>query len=122
MARAPARLHGSTLTTTQSIRGRRVNSIAEVRQPGDYYGPAMGYTGGIPAVFFLKPHSRDPDCLPRGRSIHHVCSPPHVFRECPDGSLEIRESIAATAGGDSVPDGWHGYLDEGHQWRFVGET
>ena len=106
--------------------GRRVASWAEIEQPGDYFGPVTGYTGpapgvsaedyladtslGLPAVFFLLPNSRDEDAPAGQRSVHHVCSPPHVFRECPDGSLEIRESIGA------MPY-WHGYLDEGHVWR-----
>lgn len=108
--------------------GRRVHSLAEVRRPGDYYGPSTGRTGpapgvtteaylenislGLPAVFFLLPNSRDEGAPAGQRSIHHVCSPPHVFRECSDGSLEIRESIGA------MPF-WHGYLDEGHVWRSV---
>lgn len=88
-------------------------------QPGDYCGPVMGYTGDKPAVFFLKPNSRDPGAPARARSVQHVTSPPHVFRECADGSLEIRNSISDTDGKDSVSDGWHGYLDEGHVWRKV---
>lgn len=93
-------------------------------EPGDYCGPIVGYTGEKPAVFFLKPNARDPDAPRPARSVHHVCSPPHVFRECPDGSLEIRESISdqkahAQSDGAGQSDGWHGYLDEGHRWRQV---
>jgi hypothetical protein len=100
--------------------GRRVGSIAEIEKPGDYYGPDAGYTDGVPAVFFLKPNARDPDAPPAARSVQHVCSPPHVFRECPDGSLEIRASISNLLRGDTTgqsDDGWHGWLDEGHSWR-----
>ena len=100
--------------------GRRVASLAEVERPGDYFGPTAGYTGDVPAVFFLKPNARDEDAPPRARSVQHVCSPPHVFRECPDGSLEIRPSISNLMRGDPdgrTDDGWHGYLDEGHVWR-----
>lgn len=87
--------------------------------PGDYVGPVMGYTGGLPAVFFLKPNARDPDAPNRrARSIQHVVSPPHTFRECSDGSLEIRASLG-NVHKDGVDDGWHGYLDEGHRWRKV---
>lgn len=103
-----------------TFQGRRVGSLAEVTQPGDYYGPDAGYTGGLPAVFFLKPNARDPDVPARARSVQHVCSPPHRFRECPDGSLEIRESISNLLRRDRdgrSDDGWHGYLDEGHVWR-----
>lgn len=86
----------------------------EVLDPGDYFGPATGWTGDVAAVFFLLPNSRDPDAPTGARSVHHVVSPPHVFRECPDGLLEIRESIGAEPF-------WHGFLDEGHVWRGVGE-
>lgn len=108
------------------MRGRRVTSLDELELAGDYCGPLTGYTGpapgvttdqyaadislGLPAVFFILPNGRDADAPPGARSVHHVCSPPHVFRECADGSLEIRESIGA------MPF-WHGYLDEGHVWR-----
>ena len=91
-------------------------------EPGDYCGPVMGWTGDLPAVFFLKPNARDPDVPARARSLQHVTSPPHTFRECPDGSLEVRESISDKTIGDtdgSTSDGWHGYLDEGHVWRQV---
>lgn len=94
--------------------GRRVNTIQEISQPGDYCGPITGYTGDLAAVFFLLPTGRDEDTEPGGRSLHHVVTPPHVFRECPDGSLEIRASIGAEPF-------WHGYLDEGHSWRGVGQ-
>jgi hypothetical protein len=103
--------------------GRRVQSMAEIELPGDYFGPTTDYTGEIPAVFFLKPNARDPDAPPRARSVQHVCSPPHTFRECPDGSLAIQPSIAAFAGHSpqtpEFSDGWHGFLDEGHSWRKV---
>src|SRR5258708_649187 len=94
--------------------------------PGDYCGPIVGYTGNLPAVFFLKPNARDADARAIARSVQHVTSPPHTFRECADGSLEIRNSIGdlhnrfTRDGVDlSVSDGWHGYLDEGHSWRKV---
>jgi hypothetical protein len=102
--------------------GRRVGSMTEIQQPGDYFGPDDSWTGGTPAVFFLKPNARDPGAPPHARSVQHVTSPPHQFRECPDGSLEIRESIGSRLRGDTTgetDDGWHGYLDEGHSWRQV---
>lgn len=102
--------------------GRRVASFNDIEKPGDYYGPVKGYTGDLPAVFFKKPNCDDPDAPAAARGIHHVVSPPHVFRECPDGSLEIRESISdryARQADDTPGDGWHGYLDEGHVWRQV---
>lgn len=90
--------------------GRRVTRMVDVERPGDYFGPVTGWTGDKLSVFFLLPNSRDDDAPPGQRSVHHVSSPPHVFRECADGSLEIRQSIGA------MPF-WHGYLDEGHVWR-----
>lgn len=94
--------------------GRRVATIAEIELEGDYCGPISGYTGPQPAIFFLLPGSRAGNAVAGQRAIHHVVTPPHVFRECADGSVEIRESIGA------MPY-WHGYLDEGHIWRGVGE-
>lgn len=102
--------------------GRRVQALADVERPGDYFGPTTSYTGSIPAVLFLKPNARDPDVPPRSRSVQHVCSPPHEFRECDDGSLEVRASISNLLRRDATgqsDDGWHGYLDEGHWWRQV---
>ena len=100
--------------------GRRVSSMGAIERPGDYFGPSGDYTAGVPSVHFLKPNARDPGVPSRSRSVQHVNSPPHRFRECPDGSLEVRESIGSMIGGDpATDDGWHGYLDEGHQWRQV---
>jgi hypothetical protein len=107
------------------LNGRRVLAMTTVvtlpQNPGEYCGPITGYTGDKPAVFFLKPHARDPGTPPSGRSVQHVTSPPHVFTECADGSLQIRESLGETRSGleGDVPDGWHGYLDCGHNWRKV---
>jgi hypothetical protein len=78
-------------------------------EPGDYCGPLKGYTGDLEACFFLLPNSRDPEAPSGQRSVHHVTFPPHTYRECPDGSLEIRNSIGA------MPF-WHGFLNEGHEW------
>lgn len=66
----------------------------------------MGYTGDVPAVFLWPPGA------PR---FGHVTSPPHIFRECPDGSLEIRNSILFKQ--EHYGFDWHGFLDEGHTWR-----
>jgi len=87
----------------------------EFERPGDYCGPLLGFTGDKPAVFYLLPNGRPGD-IP-----HHVVSPPHTFRECADGSLEIRNSILHQGFiSEREPDGsWHGYLDEGHSWREV---
>lgn len=90
---------------------------AAVLEPGDYCGP-VDDTNGVPTVWFLLPCARDADVDPGLRSVLRVCAPPHQFRECADGSLEIRESIGVyTRAGE--PFAWHGYLDEGHVWRTV---
>lgn len=107
--------------------GRRRATIGEIEHPGDYCGPITGYTGDLEACFFLKPNARDEDAPPAARSVKHVTFPPHTYRECADGSLEIRASIGDTAtvtrpdGStfQSESDGWHGFLDEGHVWRQV---
>lgn len=97
------------------MRGRRLPLGTFPTEPGDYMGPTTEFTDGVPAVLFLKPNARDPDAPRCARAIQHVTSPPHTFRECADGSLEIRASLGDMHGGES--DGWHGYLDEGHEWR-----
>lgn len=85
------------------------------QNPGEYWGPIMGYTGKLPAVFFLKPNSRDPGVPAIARSVQHVTSPPHKFFEEPDGTLTITASIGDTRRGSSESDGWHGYLTRG-EW------
>jgi hypothetical protein len=91
--------------------GRRVNHMPE--NPGEYYGPVTGYSGSLPAVFFLKPNARDQGAPTRARAIQYVVSPPHTFTEESDGTLTIRASIGDHAGPDSESDGWHGYLTKG---------
>lgn len=92
--------------------------ITTPKEPGDYTGPVVGYTGDKPAVFFLKPNARDLGAHPRARSVQHVVSPPHVFTEEPDGSLTIMASIASHWPDEDFDDGWHGYLEAG-VWRQV---
>jgi len=96
--------------------GRRLPLGTWPELPGDYMGPITGYTGELPAVFFLKPNARDPGAPPTARAIQHVVSPPHTFRECADGSLEIRNSLGDMHPGGS--DGWHGFLNSGHEWSL----
>ena len=86
-----------------------------IEQPGDYAGPVMGFTGPVPAVFFLKPNARDPGAPRRARAIQHVVSPPHGFTEDPDGTLTITGSVSDLAGEGSESDGWHGHLTKG-EW------
>jgi hypothetical protein len=101
--------------------GRRVNSLDEIERPGDYCGPMPDVNGTERSVWFLLPIHAGADKFDRptpGSGLHRVAEPPWRFRECADGSLEIRESIAC---GRGSRDGeyWHGYLDEGHVWRQV---
>lgn len=95
------------------MKGRRLPLGTYPTEPGDYMGPIL--QDGKLTVFFLKPNARDADAPGIARAIQHVVSPPHKFRECSDGSLEIRESLGDMH--ESGSDGWHGYLDEGHEWR-----
>lgn len=62
----------------------------------------------------MRPDACQPDRPSSGSLLAHT------YRECPDGSLEIRNSIGNLIGGDpATDDGWHGYLDEGNSWRQV---
>ncbi len=104
--------------------GRRVESVSAIERPGDYCGPVRGYTGEVEACFFLLPIADPENPLWRGdegSGLHHVAFPPHTYRECGDGSIEIRASIGAYGNSDRVARGgpyiWHGYLDCGHVWR-----
>lgn len=98
--------------------GRRVSSIAELEEGGDYCGP-ITQSDGLPRIFFLLPGARDPEATGGRRSVHSVTSPPWTFRECPDGSVEVRASILCGRS-ETEPSGyWHGFLDEGHVWREV---
>lgn len=90
---------------------RRVATIGEVEQPGDYCGPRPD--GGL---WFLLPVPIDREGVEGPRSMIRITTPPWEFRECEDGSLEVRASIAVKAA-DGVTNLWHGYLDEGNVWR-----
>lgn len=78
-----------------------------VKSPGDYYGPVMGFSGDKPAVFFIPPKNLGE---PR---LHHICSPPHKFKEESDGTLTISDSIGC---GPTDNYYYHGYLENGN-WR-----
>jgi len=107
------------------MKGRRLpvidGKMTQPEHPGDYCGPIVGYTGDLPAVFFLKPNARDDNVPSHARSVQHVTSPPHVFTEEDDGTLTITASISDMR--SSYPDewkgeksdGWHGYLTKG-EW------
>lgn len=103
---------------------RRVATLDDLARAGDYTGPHLatlrdGVDGRV--VWFLLPLHEGETAFDRPNAasgIHGAYEPPWVFRECQDGSLEIRESIAC---GRGTPGGeyWHGYLDEGNIWRQV---
>jgi hypothetical protein len=94
--------------------------MQDILNPCDYFGPFMGFTADLPAVFFLKPNSGNRDVLPTARGIQHVVSPPHTFTENEDGSLTISPSISDKQRGSTKSDGWHGFLENGI-WREVSE-
>lgn len=116
-------LQGRRLQPEQTERGPRLpwGESDDGFAPGDYCGPIIGYTGDLPAVFFLKPNARDPCAPPAACSVLHVTSPPHTFTEEADGTLTISASISdrRTDQKPGTPgDGWHGYLEHG-VWRQV---
>lgn len=102
--------------------GRRVATLDDIERAGDYclrdeVDQDEATIGR--AVWFLLPIHEGAtkfDRPTRGSGLHRVSEPPWTFRECEDGSIEIRASIAC---GRPDPEGeyWHGYLDEGHVWR-----
>lgn len=94
-----------------------MTTVGEIVRPGDYCGPLSGYTGDRIACFFRLPIEAPQGGPPDERSLRHVTFPPHSYRECDDGSVEIRESIGAHHCPPRVGYLWHGYLDEGHVWR-----
>lgn len=91
-----------------TVQARRVTSGLPLESGEYWFDAAGGFSHGVPAVHYR---------LPNG-SRGHCCSPPHTFRECADGSLEIRASIGHT--GENETLNWHGYLDEGNVWRELG--
>ena len=104
---------------------RRVNTFDEICFAGDYYGPtiecnAAGEQTGR-GVWFLLPLHEGDNVYARptpGSGLHRVSEPPWTFRECSDGSLEIRASILCGRTDDNPEGYFHGYLDEGNVWRY----
>ena len=98
--------------------GRRVATFDDLDWPGDYTGPHPSQRNGqeCKVVWFLLPIHRGDKFshAVTGNGLHAVYEPPWRFRECEDGSLEIRESIGCGIKPDYY---WHGYLDEGNKWR-----
>lgn len=102
--------------------GRRVADFDDLEKAGDYCLVQVEVKGEIkPHVWFLLPIHEGKDKFDRptrGSGVHGVTEPPWTFRECPDGSVEIRASIACGRH-DAEGEYWHGFLDEGHVWRTV---
>jgi len=113
--------------------GRRIQHVDgqdpyhELTEPGDYVlvTEAPYAHGGRQSVYFIVPEPLKPPIdednvvVQRLKRLASCASPPHVFRECADGSLEIRESLLVTQRWKGTERTWHGYLDEGHNWRTV---
>lgn len=115
--------------------GRRIQHVEgndpyhELELPGDYTLVTEGRYShdGRPSVYFILPVPgpwvADPlviDGVVVMDDHKHIAScaqPPHEFRECADGSLEIRASILVTQRWKGHEWQWHGYLDEGHIWK-----
>lgn len=89
--------------------GRRVNSVEEISQNGDYYFDRN-------VIWFRLPKD-DPDRIADGfdNPLNRITQPPWTFTEQPDGSVEVRASILVYD--RSMKPFWHGYLDAGHIWR-----
>ena len=101
---------------------RRVATMDDLTQAGDYCGPepiTYGENDHRTQVWFLLPlhigKDRYDHGASRGSGLHGVSSPPWTFRECPDGSLEIRASIAC---GRHDGEYFHGWLNEHNEWTY----
>lgn len=103
--------------------GRRVATFDDIERAGDYYLGSVNDHGTVKRqLWFLLPlHEGDTkfDRPTPGSGLHGISEPPWTFRECEDGSVEVRASILCGRT-DANPEGyWHGFLDEGHVWRQV---
>jgi hypothetical protein len=97
---------------------RRVPTQDDIVKAGDYSGPHPIVMNGEDhqVIWFLLPTHKGEDKfdhVDEHSGLHGVYSTLWTFRECEDGSLEIRPSI----GCGKQPYYWHGYLDEGNSWR-----
>ena len=106
--------------------GRRVASFDELDRAGDYMLGQVEVEGeDRPYLWFLLPIHEGETKFDRptpGCGVHGIGSPPWTFRECDDGSVEVRASILTWESEGDNPRArqvWHGYLDEGHVWREV---
>jgi hypothetical protein len=100
---------------------RRVGGMDELERAGDYYLGEVEVGGETRRqVWFLLPIHEGETMFDRptvGSGLHGVSEPPWEFRECDDGSVEIRASIAC---GRRDPGGeyFHWYLNEGNEWSY----
>jgi hypothetical protein len=100
--------------------GRRVATMDDMTQAGDYCGPetVIYEDGPYEQVWFLLPIHQGTDKFDHatpGSGLHGITSPPWSFTEQPDGSLAVGGSIAC---GRGTKDGeyFHGWLNAGHRW------
>lgn len=94
----------------------------DLEQAGDYCLDLVTVKGAeVPQVWFLLPIHEGGSKFERiteGSGLHGISSPPWTFRECDDGSLEIRASILCGRT-DERPEGYfHGLLNEGNVWTW----
>ncbi len=115
---------------------RRGDTFDDLERAGDYYYVRHGSAddddqdenveGEAASLWFLLPIHEGAtkfDHPTRGSGIHRIAEPPWTFRECADGSIEARASIACgrhdvdPETGATPGEHFHGYLDEGNVWR-----
>jgi hypothetical protein len=101
---------------------RRVAEMDDLERAGDYCLDQVLVKGEpVPQVWFLLPIHEGDSIFERpteGSGLHGISSPPWTFRECDDGSLEIRASILCGRT-DERPEGYfHGFLNEGNVWSW----
>lgn len=107
---------------------RRVVSFDDIERAGDYYlgEHGSGDNAAGRSLWFLLPIHEGAtkfDRPTRGSGLHRIAEPPWTFRECADGSIEARASIACgrhdvdPETGATLGEYFHGYLDEGNVWR-----
>ena len=101
---------------------RRVDSIDELERAGDYCLGQIEHLGEVrPQLWFLLPLHEGATRFDRptvGSGLHGISSPPWTFRECDDGSIEVRASILCKSGVEGAEGYFHGWLDEGNIWRY----
>jgi hypothetical protein len=97
--------------------GRRVDSLDEITEPGDYwYNPAADPKGHR-SLWFLLPTAESRDAFAEPLSPHnglHRIDSTWTITDNPDGSVSAQPSIAC-----GTPVYWHGYLEPGNVWREV---